>query len=147
MKIKIVSLCLIVMLFMSCDPSSEYVYVINNESDETVTVEVYSGSDRNDDHLPEYAYIITSGNVEDGKISIAPNTNVSLSYYVACSAFIQDDPEKEGVPLWSERSCIKDIYVGYNLIPESDWRNSANWPRRNKKRSYAEYWYSIKNEF
>jgi len=143
MKIRIIIWGMLLFLLSSCDPSSEYVYVISNESSETAVIDVYSGWDESN-RWPVGAYTITNGNVEDDRITIPPSSTISLSYYVACSAFIQVDPAAEGVPLWAERSPIRQIHVGNNIIPESDWRERANWPRRNKKKRYAEYWYVIR---
>lgn len=142
MRIHSIILGMLFMLLSSCDPSSEYVYVISNESSETVVIDVYSEWDESRWSIG--AYTITNGNVEDNRITLPPSSTVSLSYYVECSAAIQVDPAAEGVPLWSERSPIEQIRIGEVIIPEIDWRERANWPRRNKKQRYAEYWYTIK---
>lgn len=142
MKIRNMILGMLLILLSSCDPSSEYVYVISNESSETAVIDVYS--EWGESRWPIDAYIITNGNVEDNRITLPPSSTVSLSYHVPLSAAIQVDPAAEGVPLWSERSPIEQIRIGEVIIPETDWRERGNWPRRNKKQRYAEYWYTIK---
>lgn len=128
MKIRIIVWGLLLLLLSSCDPSSEYVYVISNESSEIAVIDVHSEMDESN-RWPIGAYIITNGNVEDNRIILPPSSTVSLSYYVVCSASIQVDPAAEGVPLWSEMSPIKQIRIGEVIIPEIDWRERANFRR------------------
>lgn len=154
------SICLATMLLVACDPCSDYNYIISNESEKELLIEIYPDHKVDDD--PEYRGYYSSRisflqnselKIDNTQTHITLKSGLALSFLdcVSLSAYVQKNPEDDGsFPLWLEHSCLRKIVVvgetedgKERVIPVEYWSNRDNWIRQNKKKRYVEYWLKI----
>lgn len=137
-------------LLMSCDPCSDYVYIISNETDEDVTLIVNTDNESENRRSVGQYHPITIDNSQiypddiiDGKIVISPNSSISFTNCEDLTASVNYPPREENLPLWSSHSCIEQIYIGDTLLPYPIWRKHKSWHQIKKKQRRLEYRYTI----
>lgn len=155
----LIIVCIVLINFVSCDPCSDYNYIISNESEKELLIEIYPDHKVDDD--PEYrgyywsriSFLQNSElKIDNSQTLITLKSRQALSFLdcIGMSAYVQKNPENDGsFPLWLEHSCLRKIVVGETeegkerVIPVEYWSNRDNWIRQNKKKRYVEYWLKI----
>ncbi|MDE7437218.1 MAG: hypothetical protein K2M93_01910 [Muribaculaceae bacterium] len=148
---------------VSCDPSSEYVYIISNRSSETIHLLFYpqdwvEGALEAGKPYWNYNSVYLLGNGSEkidyyrSPFELKPGESLKFSDIVELSAYVQKTPEHESRPLWLKDYYIDRILVGgdpdnaQKEIAEDYWSYRSNWSQQNKKKRYVEYWLIIDDD-
>lgn len=155
----VVCTCLATTLFVACDPSANYNYIISNESSGILNLSLFPEGVVEDDPLYDgyYSYndICYIGNETSSipkfpsSIIIKPGAAVKFWESIELTGVV-DIPENDGArPIWLEHNCLRKLIVENSEgeivreIPVEYWSNRDNWIRQNKTKYYVEYWLKI----
>ena len=137
-----------VIILSSCDPDSEYTFIIDNNSLSEVKLEFDTTGTNSPYEIYPYEKIVISGVTKKKewrtKIPLEPieilqpQESASFRNYAPVSNRIEENPEDDGIiPLWNPESRLKAIYIGDNELSVDTWRNKNNWHRKKSSRSFG----------
>lgn len=124
--------------FTSCDPSVEYVYTIKNSTKGSLQLKF------NHSYYTIYTHsktsTVTENNVPTHDFAeLLPGDEAKFSVQLICTAYVDDDPEESGFPLWLPACAPKVITLNGKAIDDGFIKNKDNWRRVRKSKRYLEY--------
>lgn len=140
MIFKVVALLIMIptVFFTSCDPSVEYVYTIKNSTKGTLQLKFdYSYYNI---YINSKTAAATKNNVPAHDFAELPSGDeAKFSVQLICTAYVDDDPEESGFPLWLPECAPKVIRLNGKAIDDGFIKNKDNWRRVRKSKRYLEY--------
>lgn len=136
------------LVLWSCCPSTTYTYVISNQINDTLNIEIatlksYWFEDNQEIAVgegPVYDVLLYDGqsflcpDKTDSIIKLPPFKEVCFSYLKFLESTVGDPDERSGAPaLWQSSTCLRRIFTSNCEISENIWRNKENWFIRKKK--------------